>query len=340
MSRTKFIKDTTDYFYWRQKNNLPVHISVFNIDKFIRDKWISENRHNELISYILDEWDNGDFNEHTDFIEEYEIYLLKNKLSKEFIKLWKGILRIRIESLWWYFKTCKLNNNKFISKNPEVRLRETAKRQNRVVEGIERFVKGLESLEKNQEVLKLELVKESITKLEPPKPKPTTDKRKIDESLFWELIEVSRKESEDKTDFLVILKGKLGAFNANEIKKFGKYYLQKFNELNTWDNWALAYIVRRGCGDDEFDYFKAWVISKGLNSFNIVVNFEIEKFKELFESEDCQFEHFIDLTESVFEEKTSEIMKPIKVKPSKIIGKEWNEKNVEYEYSEIYKMFK
>jgi hypothetical protein len=339
MSRTKFIKETTDCFYFRQKNNLPVHISEFSIDKFIRDKWITENRHNELISHILDEWDNGDFNDHTDFIEEYEIHLLKNKLSKEFIKLWKGILRIRIESLWWYFRTCKLNNNEFISKNSEVRLRETSKRQNRVLEGIERFTKGLKSLEENEEINKLELIKESITKLEPSKPNPTTDKRKIDESLFWELIEMSRKESEDKTDFLIILKRKLSAFNGNEIKKFGKYYALKVNELNSWDNWALAYIVRRGCGDDEFDYFKAWVISMGLNSFNIVLNFEMEKFKELFESEDCQFEEFIDLTESVFEEKTNEIMKPIKVKLSKIAGKEWNEKNIENEYSELYKMF-
>jgi hypothetical protein len=111
MSRTKFIKETGDYFDWREQNNLPVHISIFDIDKYIRDKWIAENRHNELLSYILDEWYTGDFNDYTDFIEEYEFYLLQNKRSKEFINLWKGILNLRLASLWWFVRTCKLNNN-------------------------------------------------------------------------------------------------------------------------------------------------------------------------------------------------------------------------------------
>ncbi|MBF4494625.1 hypothetical protein IR010_18950 [Flavobacterium sp. MR2016-29] len=81
MSRTTFIKESMKYHDWRLKNNLPVDVSIFNVDKYIRDKWISENRHDELIAYIKSEWDNGDFNDYTDFIEEYEQFLLKKNFQ-------------------------------------------------------------------------------------------------------------------------------------------------------------------------------------------------------------------------------------------------------------------
>lgn len=339
MSRRKFLKETDDCFYWRQKNNLPVHKNIFDIDKYIRDKWIAENRHGELISYILDEWDNGDFNDHTDFIEEYELTLLQNKKSKEFIKLWKGILNIRLERLWHYIKACETNSNQFITKDPARRLNATIERQKFALKGIDRFTKGLLELKEVNELEKVRALRVAVKKLEHPKPHPTTDKRKIDERLFWELIDNSRKESEDKYSFLNVLKARLEKFKHSEIRNFGKQFLIKFNELNTWDNWALVYIARNGCGDDEFDYFKSWVISMGQNVFNTIKAFQVEKFQNLLTLEEPQFEEFMSVTESTYEFKANELMKPIKVKSQKLLGKEWNESTLENEYPELCKIF-
>ncbi len=88
------------------------------------------------------------------------------------------------------------------------------------------------------------------------------------------------------------LKDKLEAMGAPEIKKFQKYFLEKMNELYSWDVWALVYIVCKGCGDDGFDYFCAWVISKGQEVFEAVRDTQIDKLKDIFE-EDPQFEGFI-----------------------------------------------
>ena len=52
-----------------------------------------------------------------------------------------------------------------------------------------------------------------VSNLDTPKPKPTTDKRKIDESLFWQLIDEARKISTNQFNFLDNLKTTLEGFN-------------------------------------------------------------------------------------------------------------------------------
>jgi hypothetical protein len=162
MSRTTFIKETSKYHNWRLKNNLPVHISVFNVDKYIRDKWITENRHDELIAYIRSEWDNGDFNDYTDFIEEYEQYLLREKLSIQFIKLWNGIVKIRLTNFQWYHKQSKIKQTQSYTNL-------TFEKKEYVIKAIERYTNGLLELKEFEEIEKIQALKIKINKLEIPK---------------------------------------------------------------------------------------------------------------------------------------------------------------------------
>lgn len=113
------------------------------------------------------------------------------------------------------------------------------------------------------ELEKTERLYNDIDNLIKPKAKPSSDKRKIDETLFWKLIDDYRTLTNDKFDFIEKLSSKLEEFKPSEIRKFERIFRTKYEELNLGQLWALAYIVRRGCGDDAFDYFKAWVISKG-----------------------------------------------------------------------------
>ena len=151
------------YHDWRLKNNLPVHISIFNVDKYIRDKWISENRHDELIAYIKSEWDNGDFNDHTDFIEEYEQFLLKEKRSEPFIKLWNNIIKSRLSTFRWYYKESKDKQGK------DSFVRFTIDRKEFLLKGIDRFTNGLLELKEFEEVEKIQALKVKIEKMEIPK---------------------------------------------------------------------------------------------------------------------------------------------------------------------------
>lgn len=67
----------------------------------IGKSWIEDKRYKELISFIHNEYDTGQFNS---FIGNVETVLLREKLPQEFKFLWKGILKMRLERLWDYKK--------------------------------------------------------------------------------------------------------------------------------------------------------------------------------------------------------------------------------------------
>ena len=78
---------------------------------------------------------------------------------------------------------------------------------------------------------------------------------------FWEIIDLSM--ADDPQDQLDNLTEMLAAMTVDEIFGFD-YRLDKFLEASyNPELWAAAYIVCGGCSDDCFDYFRAWLISKG-----------------------------------------------------------------------------
>lgn len=328
MSYGKFLDESGDLNEWRKKNNLPnQHYEKTFAD--LRDIWINNKRYSELIAFIHENWDSGQWDE---FFEPLEKHLIENKLEKEFIKFWKGILRRRFSSLW--------NWNKEFGRKTEYwdGSRKTFEYQKLTLEGLYRFKQGLVELGAEQEIEKTNELIKTVDRLEKPKPKKTTDKRKISENIFWDLVKLNREKSENKFDFIENLSNQLEEFKPTEIKRFERTFLSKYNELNRWEVWALAYIARPGCGDDAFDYFKAWVISKGQETFEDVKNLNVSELKKHFD-EDPQLEEMFSLAENVYENKTGELMSPARVKKQKLTGKQWKEQNLEKDFPEIWKLF-
>lgn len=328
MSYGKFLDESGELNEWWKKNNLTDQHYEKTFED-LRDIWIKDNRFSELIAFIHENWDNGQWDK---FFEPLENYLIENRLEKEYLKFWKGILRHRFSSLW---ERNKEFGNK---KNAWDGTQKTYEYQKFTLEGLFRFKKGLITLDLEDEIKKVDDLITTVNNLEKPKPKLTTDKRKIDDKVFWELIDSNRQKSEDKGDFLELLSSQLEEFKPTEIRRFERIFQTKFQELNRWDLWALAYIVRRGCGDDAFDYFKAWVISKGQKAFEIIKDFKVPDLKRLFD-EEPQLEDMLYLTEKVFENKTGELMSPIRVKKQKLIGKKWNEDKIDIEFPELCELF-
>lgn len=328
MSYGKFLDEVDNYYNEREKLDLPKQTWEQN-EIYVRDKWIKNKKYSELFSYIHENYDSGQWDE---FFEPLEKHLIENKLEKEFIKFWKGILRHRFSSLWDWKKSFKEKNESWDG------AKKTFECQKNTLEGLFKFKQGLTTLGAEEEIKKTDELIKTVDKLEKPKPKKTTDKRKIDEKVFWELIAINRNRSEDKFEFIEKISNQLEEFKPREIRRFERIFLTRYQELNRWEIWALAHIVRRGCGDDAFDYFKAWVISKGEKAFESIKNLKISELKQLFD-EDPQLEEMFWLSENVYENKTSELMSPVRVKKQKLLGKEWKEDNLEKEYSEIWKIF-
>ncbi|WNY27462.1 DUF4240 domain-containing protein [Methanolapillus ohkumae] len=83
----------------------------------------------------------------------------------------------------------------------------------------------------------------------------------MSEDLFWEIIE--KTKCDDPQDQLDNLVADLCVRPVEEILGFD-YRLDKFLEQSyNPDLWAAACIICGGCSDDEFDYFRAWLISRG-----------------------------------------------------------------------------
>lgn len=345
MSYSKFTNDLNQYLVDCKKNNA----STENYEAVVRDKWISDKRYKELIAYILENWDSGNCD---DFSRPFSKHLIDNNELSLFKQLWKGIIRNRLEKLWGHYSYLKETHpnfsvdkikridtkdfNQFSSKeNVEKRL---AWERLFVIDGINEFIIGLKTLNDKEEIERQNELLSIVSNLNKPKLKPTTDKRKIDEDLFWQLIDDARKISTDQFNFLDNLKSVLEGFNPKEIRNFDKLLKTKASELNTWEHWALAYIVRRGCGDDAFDYFKVSVVSKGQKAFNSIKNIDKNELVEIF-NEDPQLEEFDYLAEEVYEDKTSDLMQPVKVKSSKLTGKKWDEDNLQNIFPTLCKLF-
>jgi len=335
---SKFLDDLNDFYIERKSNGIVEKISNDNALGVVRDRWITSGQFKELISFILENWDSGNCD---DFMKPLVDTLLKNGEANLFKRLWKGILRYRIEKVWDYnsdlkkrfpqftiadLTKIKLEDFNQFSSKEDIRQRVAFHRQY-TLKGISEFISGLKFLNQTEEIEKASELYKTIFSLQKPTPKPSTDKRKIDEALFWQLIEQSRQETTDQFEFIEKLKLALETFKPDELRKFQKLLLTKQQELNSWEHWALAYIVRRGCGDDEFDYFKVWAVSKGQKDFEAIKQFDTTRLKEIF-NEDPQLEDFLNLAEAVYEEKTGEIMKEVKVNQSKLTGKKWNEENI------------
>jgi hypothetical protein len=345
MSYSKFSNDLNQYLVNCKKNNLPTD----NYESTVRDKWISDRRYKELIAFILENWDSGNCD---DFSRPFSKHLIDNKELNLYKRLWKGIIRNRLEKLWGHFtylrevspnfsvekiKNVNIDNFNQFSVKESIERRVAWERQF-IIDGINEFISGLQILKDQVEIEKQNTLLSIVSKLEKPIPKPTIDKRRIDEILFWHLIDETRKTSTDQFNFLDNLKSTLESFNPKELRNFDKILKTKINELNTWEHWALAYIVRQGCGDDAFDYFKAWCVSKGQKAFNSIKNIDEKELVLIFD-EDPQLEELYYLAEQVYEYKTSDLMQPVKIKASKIIGRKWDEDKLQMTFPTLCKLF-
>ena len=92
---------------------------------------------------------------------------------------------------------------------------------------------------------------------------PPSDRRKIDDAMFWELIGRSRAEARGTAEQVVVIGQSLKSFSGAGIKRFGAIYARLMKHLYHWNAWALAYAARGGCSDDAFEEFRTWLILRG-----------------------------------------------------------------------------
>jgi hypothetical protein len=139
--------------------------------------------------------------------------------------------------------------------------------RSRVLGASEYYESVLKRTGTSEERAALAKAKEEVLSGKPRERVIKKDKRKMDEAVFWDVLEETRAAAEDAADHCQRLADRLACFKAGDISKFNKILHTKINKANRHDIWAVAYIIRGGCGDDAFEYFRAWLVLQGKEAF-------------------------------------------------------------------------
>lgn len=87
----------------------------------------------------------------------------------------------------------------------------------------------------------------------------------MNESTFWELCErhLARGRGDDDEERVERLTAALAKLPPREIVDFQRLLDDAMDRAYRWDLWGAAYVILGGCSDDGFEYFRAWLVSRG-----------------------------------------------------------------------------
>lgn len=331
---------------WKESPTL----SSDEVEAKARDRWIEQKKYNEFISFFIQNYGGGNCN---DFIIPFANHLIEKGLFIHYKRIMTSIIRTRLYYLWGYVEDLQKKHKVDINELSGIDFSDfnqynfshysdikkaVAFHRDFTLQFLNLYKEGLVTLGEAKELINCDKMIETVTTLKKEKPAKATDKRKIDEELYWELISDARVKSSDNYEFVEHLQRSLEAFKKTEIKKFEKLTRQKCNELYTWKHWALAYIIRRGCSDDSFDYFRAWVVSQGFEKFNAVKELNESEFLNIF-NEPSQLEEFLYIAENAYENVTGDYMPEVRVKAAKLTGEKFQEDKLTEQYPSLCELF-
>ena len=149
----------------------------------------------------------------------------------------------------------------------------------------------------------------------------------MDEARFWAIIEAGgRRALADPERQLAAVHRQLIKLTPEDIREFHKQFNQKLADAYTWDLWGAAYLINGGCSDDGFDYFRAWLISRGRKVYEAAVA-NPDSLAGLTDPDrdDYEFEDLWGASQEAYRELTGEEMTPVRLRsPKKPRGRRWD----------------
>jgi len=80
---------------------------------------------------------------------------------------------------------------------------------------------------------------------------------------LWEVIDRTRPPLIDPAAHAEAMTVALVAAGKPTTVEVGRQFDATMVRLNRWDLWGAAYLLLGGCGDDSFEYLRAWIIGRG-----------------------------------------------------------------------------
>ncbi len=100
-------------------------------------------------------------------------------------------------------------------------------------------------------------------------PAPQAQTVAMSDERFWSLIDrTTMKDHEGQIEALGAL---LGELPDGELVGFRDAFERQMRRAYTWDLWAVAFIAHGGASDDDFEYYRRWMVAQGRTTFEALL---------------------------------------------------------------------
>lgn len=321
---------------------------------FVLKSYLENESYDELISCVLAGYKSDEF------VEPLTDALLKKRDLRRLSRLWQCLIADRKLRFWETYGVVS-------KKDPRVwrdaLIFDGTTESGRIVRGEEQHkeyielhlprlkTEALESMRRFQSILKaldgersvLDRINEDIGLLEKNerrRSKSKPDNRKMDEELFWELIEKSRATSDDVSGQMFALAELLEGYSGPTIKAFQKLLREKLDLAYHWDIWALAYVAQDGCSDDSFEMFRCWLVLQGRKIFEDAIADVHKVLSKVPPGLSTQADQLLSCARIAYENRTGAPLSEKAGRPKGPKGREWSEEEVGKVYPKIEKHYK
>jgi Protein of unknown function (DUF4240) len=128
----------------------------------------------------------------------------------------------------------------------------------------------------------------------------------MDDDTFWAVIEKTVEyEGEDERQ-MAALTNEFRGLTAAEIEGFERAFQRQQLRAYDWRLWGAAHVIHGGAGDDSFEYFQRWLISKGRDVFDAILA-DPDLLADVLPDEPegpCEFEEFAYVASHAWQAKT------------------------------------
>jgi hypothetical protein len=146
---------------------------------------------------------------------------------------------------------------------------------------------------------------------------------------FWEIIERSKRgagSADEQAEKLVGVRSKLP---PKEIQSFERIFTRFRRAAYRWDLWGVAYLLCGGCDDDDFDYFRAWLIGRGQRFYEDAMKEPESVARKITENDHAEAEFLLNAASKAYEKQSGHEMPPLNVRfPKEPLGRKWTEEEL------------
>ena len=162
----------------------------------------------------------------------------------------------------------------------------------------------------------------------------------MDDDRFWTFIGAARDAAgDDVEDRVSGLEQVLLNHDPDEVAEFRQKYDEMLARSYRRDLWGAATVIRGGCSDDAFRYFRDWLISEGEAVFEAALA-NPDSLADLAQDEDFELESFGYVAGEVYEQMTDQPLPASRtLEPAEPAGHDWQEEELPAMLPRLWKKF-